>query len=296
MVPISEETFSDQDILELANEEIDLEMAPAVLKVREEFYVTPITVPILPNIYKYEIPYRAMGSQVRLLQIVVGNQVYPISRIEPEQNTFFNTSSYVDTSVFWLENNSVVFASPFTNASKIIFHIYLKPNDLVDTRRVGVISGIDTVNGIININNLSFPANLTAGSLCDLLQARPNHKTYTFDVPIVSVNPTTKQIFLGPGNIPTGLMIGDNIASAGECMIPQIPSELHPMLAQTVACRILEALGDTKNLQLANNKLADMEKKLLAMIGTRTPGNIQKINNLGGLIRRGRRFYGFGRY
>ena len=69
---------------------------------------------------------------------------------------------------------------------------------------------------------------------------------------------------------------------------------LQPMLAQAVACRVLEAMGDNDNLRLANVKLAEMENNLFALIDQRTEGNPQKINNINGIINRSR--VGFRRY
>ena len=71
----------------------------------------------------------------------------------------------------------------------------------------------------------------------------------------------------------------DLVTLAGETIIPQIPDELHSMLAQRVACRCLEALGDQQGLQAANLKLAEMEAKSATLINDRIESSPQKIVN-----------------
>jgi hypothetical protein len=81
---------------------------------------------------------------------------------------------------------------------------------------------------------------------------------------------------------------------AQECFIPQIPQELHSMLAQRVSCRCLEALGDMQKLQMANAKLQEMEKRTDNLIDNRAESSPQKVVNSKGPLSRtitGRRYY-----
>ena len=89
--------------------------------------------------------------------------------------------------------------------------------------------------------------------------------------------------------IPDELSVGDYLANEGECKIPSIPTELHSMLAQRVACRCLEALGDMAGLQMANQKLAEMELKTGSLIGNRVEGANLKVVNRHGFLRQSRR-------
>jgi hypothetical protein len=65
---------------------------------------------------------------------------------------------------------------------------------------------------------------------------------------------------------------------------------MHVVLAQAVACRVLEALGDTEALKNASAKLENMERRILSVIDTRTEGNSQKILNLNGHLRQNKYF------
>ena len=89
--------------------------------------------------------------------------------------------------------------------------------------------------------------------------------------------------------IPEELVIGDYVAQANQCIIPNIPTELHSMLAQRVVCRCMEALGDMQGLQMANQKLAEMELKTGSLIDNRCEGAALKVVNRHGFLRQSRR-------
>jgi hypothetical protein len=89
--------------------------------------------------------------------------------------------------------------------------------------------------------------------------------------------------------LPDELTIGDYVAQANQTIIPNIPTELHSMLAQRVACRCLEALGDMQGLQMANQKLAEMELKTGSLIDNRVEGAPLKVVNRHGFLRQSRR-------
>ena len=81
----------------------------------------------------------------------------------------------------------------------------------------------------------------------------------------------------GTITVPEKLIVNDVIALSEETIIPQIPLELHSMLAQRAAMRCLESLGDVPGLQSAAAKLADMEVKTGMIIDNRVESSPQKI-------------------
>lgn len=300
LVPISQITFSNTDILRFANEEIELKMIPDILRVKEEYYVTNELTDITSGQSRYPIPYRAIGSRLRLLTYITGENKYPLTRIQPELIPYFQFgTTNIEGASFYVENNDVVIITKATpTTGQLDFAFYLKPNKLVAETRVGLITSIDRVgdgtNGSVTVSNSTFPSNFTTNSLIDFLQAKPGFRTYDYDVTVTNVNPTTKQVFMALSDIPDNLVVGDHVATAGECMTPQVPAELQSMLAQTVACRLLESMGDVNNLKVALVKLSEMEKNLFSIIDNRTEGNPQKINNVNGLMARSR--VGYRRY
>lgn len=136
-------------------------------------------------------------------------------------------------------------------------------------------------------------------SLVDFLQTNPGHRTYTYDVLLVSVNGTVgafnaNQLKTYANNSSGGqltylnIKIGDYIGLQHECIIPQIPPELHNALAERAASRVLMAIGDVQGYQISQAKLAEMNKMQETLIGSRIESSVPKVFNRYSLLRLGK--------
>jgi hypothetical protein len=140
----------------------------------------------------------------------------------------------------------------------------------------------------------------TVNSKVDFLQTDPGHRTFTYDIKIKAINGTVgkfkKTDLQNFMNNSSGgqlsfynIQLGDYICLANECIIPQIPPELHNALAERAASRILMALGDQQGLANSQAKIAEMDKKQDTLIGQRIEGSVNKIFNSFSLLRIGKR-------
>lgn len=135
-----------------------------------------------------------------------------------------------------------------------------------------------------------------AGCLVDFLQTNPGHRTYTYDVELLSIdgnygtfNASELKKYLGnssggvQGFIP--VKIGDYICLQNECIIPQIPPELHHALAERAASRVLMSIGDRDGYAITSAKIAEMDKKQETLIGSRVESSVPKVFNRNSLLR-----------
>jgi hypothetical protein len=296
-VPISSITFSDEDLLSFAQEETELKLLPSILAVKEEFYVTLATIPLVENQSDYEIPYRAIGNKVRSVfyeqqpgtMLTLANVP-----IELMNNYTINTFPY-QFAGFVLENDHLKLVPRISSGvnGNLLLRYYLRPNKIVKMARGARIRSIDRTTGVIEVSNgatgaNTVPSNITITTQIDFIKGKSTNKTYSFDIDPAAVNASGGTITFATGSIPEQLVVGDWICNAGETVIPQVPPELHVMLAQAVACRVLESLGDTQGLQNANQKLAEMEQKLLSVIDTRVESPFRKIVTTNSILVKGR--------
>lgn len=304
-IPESQVTFSNDDILAFANEEIMVGIVPSVLKMHEEFYVYPFAINLDSNQSFYDIPDRAIGSKIKVCyyQDFSGN-LQEMARIDPSSLAFFqNRSSYNYPRAFYLENNYIVLVPAIgtTPNGTLLPKIFLRPNQLVTTDRSATIETIDLTTGTITVDAL--PSFFDTSQTYDITQQAGGHRLKNMELVPISINTTTNTMVFAPptslqpnANIPPALnvglsadlRVGDVICIANETIIPQCPNELHPILAQRVACRVLEAQKDSEGLQSANQKLAEMEVNLGILIDNRTEGMPQKVNNLRSALRSGK--------
>lgn len=291
MLPDSESTFRTVDFLAFANSELKVGVLPVVMSLQEEFYVYSETTTLVANKSFYEIPYRAIGGKLRDLfyQDTQGNLV-EMTRISPDDKVLYQESAVDHSFIFYyIQGNSVVLV-PNVNSNpsgSLIFTYFIRPSELVEESRVAIITGIstNTLLGTTTYTVDGVPTGMTVSSELDLLQARPGHKIRRIDLTPTAINTVAATITFNTSDIDSETEVGDHIAFSGECIIPQCPTDLQPMLSQRIASRCLEALGDTQGLTNANTKLQEMEIKSAVLVDNRVVGSPQKVVNHKGLLR-----------
>lgn len=292
MIPENERTFSEDGFLAMANEEMLLGIVPSVMSYNEEYYVYPIEVALVSETSNYEIPYRAIGGKLRdLFYRDVNGNLVEMSRISPNDKSMYQQTAVGSNFLFYyLEGNNIVL-SPRVGISPqgtLVFTIHMRPSNLVSEDRVAIITAITTGISTTTYTVDAIPTGFSVSTLFDLLQAKPGHKIRKFDLTSTLVDIATTSITFNTSDIDTDTEVGDIIAFASECIIPQCPSDLQPMLAQRVAARCLEALGDTQGLTNANTKLQEMEMKTSTLIDNRVIGSPSKVVNTRGLLKSSR--------
>lgn len=290
-IPESQVTFQDSDILAFANEEMQIGLVPSVLQLHEEFFTAPYDIPLSPNQSAYPIPGRPIGQKLRnLFYKDTDGNLKEMARILPENLVYYQLRTAINyPNTFFLSDNNIVLVPEISSGpvGTLVATIFQRPSQLVTSDQVATITNINLNSGVISFDQI--PSTFTTGSLYDFLQLAGGHKCYSINVAPLSINTAQNTITFPPALIPqigpNILQVGDMVCLAGECFIPQVPDELHSVLAQRVACRIMEAQGDVQGLQAANLKLQEMEVKIGILIDNRTEGNPQKVNNLRGSLR-----------
>lgn len=309
MIPTSQSTFSNADFLAMANQEMRIGLVPSILQYHEEYYArdsAPVT--IVANQSNYPIPYRSVGGKFReVFYMNTDGSLRSMTRISPDDRPHYqDTNSQNNFIFFYLKGNEVVLVPNVSSnpVGSLVFTFYMRPNELVDEGRVANITNVATGASTTVYTVDAIPSGLTSfvqggttvsgfstASKLDVLQRNPGHKTIAYDIYPTIVDSVNKQITFNNtdiNDISTGLssiVPGDYIAFAGECIIPQAPADLHDVLAQRVAMRCLQSLGDQASYQLAQSKLQEMEKWTGTIVDNRSEGQAKKVTNHRGLLR-----------
>lgn len=373
--PLSQVTYSDEDLLKFANHELFLAQVPSVMQYHEDYFSYRESVPLKINKSRYDIPYRAIGQKIYDVYYNdpgAGGHLRKLSRIDSADKAFFqfNNNGYITPAHYYFEANQVCLTTEIGEAitGDLIFVYYLRPNNLVLDSRAAICENFtreitvdittmiagDTLtlgsviftagtsfaigaNSTITASNLNnaintegthlatvtnnivtafyetldttvsssnsaalsidtkqgiqfdqVPTNITNGSLVDFLKKKGGHRTYTFDVKLGRNVVSSNIIKFDVGQIPEDFEAEDYICSQFECIIPQIPSDLHSLLAERTVARILEAQGDMQGLQMANAKIGDMESRQATMMQNRAEGSPRKVFNRNSLLRYGK--------
>lgn len=296
MLPNAQVAFKIADFLGFANEEMDMAILPYVLSHHEDHFLTHVYIPLQSGVSRYEIPYRAIGSKLNDLTYEVDGQTYEMTRITKSEDLYYEYGPLGSTSTmlrtFYVEGNEIVLVPGLTQGSvatgRLRMSFYLRPNNLVEESRAMIVTGIDRTTGIITVDKV--PSDVQVSTPVDLIKTRSPHTTIVWDQMLIAVDSINRTIQMAPANIPATFTVGDYICLAEECIIPQIPTDIHSMLAQRIACRCLEALNDQTGLAAANAKLAEMESRGSSIIDSRVESAPQKVLNRHGFLRTGRRY------
>jgi len=290
-VPINQSTFTVDDLLEFANEELQLGVVPKIMSVHEDHLLYEDEVSIESGRLDYEIPNRALGNKLRDVQMRVGpGVVREMTRIGIGER-FDDAYSAVSTTLpqFYVKGNKVVLNSVNSASGySLVFVYYIRPSTMVPEEEVGVVQDVvDNGDGTSRVALGQVPTAFTTSSIFDMYKGTSPCSILNKDLVPVSVDSVGKSVTFNTDDIPKELVAGDHLSLAGESNLPQIPIELHPMLAQMVACRVLEALGDTQGLQNALIKLKQMDTAAGMLIDNRIDDAPQKVVNRHSVLRTG---------
>lgn len=287
-VPISQITFDDPGILSIADEEIQLGVVPFLMQVREEYLVDSLDYSIDGSTRSFDIPSRSIGAKLRDVTVLINpaddaNQ--PNERSLPQINAEDavynnNYNNFLSIPSFFMRDNAVVLspgASSFAGQTLRLYY-FKRPSKLIQTSACSQITAISTNTAIVNLTPTNFGSGGLINITVDVVKAKPPFKILTMDLQI-SID-TTTNIATFPANLSTyDISVGDYICLAGESPIPILPVELHSLLAQRVAVKILASLGDNQNFQIATDRLKEMEHNIRGLISNRVEGANRKVVN-----------------
>lgn len=294
MLPSTQQTFQEADFLMFANEEMDNSVVPFIHSFRQDYLLGSTDVPFEQNVLRYKIPERAIASKLRDVSIKdsAGN-VYEMTRIFIEDEPYFQYN-YAGAGMngfrcFYTEADEIVFPEGTSLFGPISFKMsyYIRPNQLVSESRVARVVNVDKNTNTITIDN--FPTVFGGATKFDITSCKSPYTLVAMDIE-PTVLPNSNSLTMTFETLPRYISKGDVVSLPEETIIPQIPVELHSLLAQRVAMRCLEALGDTQGLSNATAKLQEMEAKLGGVLSDRVEGAPQKVNNLHSNLRASRRW------
>ncbi len=135
------------------------------------------------------------------------------------------------------------------------------------------------------------PSDWTTTLTFDIQNGQPQFQPKGDDLTVSNVDIGLSQMTFD--SLPSTVVVGDWISVSNTSVIPQIPYQLFPYLAQCVANLCMAGMADSEPYQDGVRKLALMKEDLLKLLQPRDMGNVQTIVNRGGLFDNGQ-FWGWG--
>jgi len=285
--PNSQNTLQPVDIIAFLDQEMRTTIVPLVLAAQEEFWVTNYDKPVLQGVFNYTIPKRAAFATWRDVVFVdANNNEINMSMLSPEYLKLTypaggNPPLYVFG--FILQNDQIILY-PNTAGTPVQYRLRMKvkrrPNNLTETTNCAQVTAINTGTNVVSVN--AIPSTWTTSDTFDIIPNSPQFTSLQDDQTILAIAANTITFSSLPTNPQTGaftMKVGDWICPSQMSCIPQVPYDMFPLLVQRGIIRVLEALGDTQNLQVAERRYQDMAVDFARTVSPRIDGAPKKIVN-----------------
>lgn len=287
IAPSSDPLYDDEDFLALADDVIEQLIVPLLLSVRQEFFVTVYDQAITSGTDVYAIPYRAIGRALRDLKVYDGSTTRDLVLVPPEDAHIY-TSSDTPCGFYFRGDKIVLVPEPTSSTLTLKVWYNLAPSRLVKADQAAVVTGSTATTVTVS----SLPSTITTDTVVDFIQAKSGNSILAMDKTVTNASGTT--LTFAVDDIPTDLAIGDYVSVYQTTPVLPLPNEAYPLLETATAKRILHSLGDFEAAgQLEKDETEEM-KRLKVLLEPRVEGESTVILSRGGLLRRGRRRFGWG--
>lgn len=273
MIPTDQTTFTASDLLRFATDELRLTLLPLLLSEREEFYLTEAgaTQALVAGTAACQMPARAVGQMLRDAYIVDANgNISNLTRIEYDERPDFDVTATGVPQHFYLRNNKIVLLPiPSSADYSLCTPYYIRPSKLIETTAAAQITAVTSTTITVS----SLPTTITTSTTVDFIRNTGGFECISIDETPTIIASTT----LTFAAVPTGTAIGDWIALSGESPIPQLPAELHPLLSERTARKVMKAIGDANGVKLSEETIREMTEGALLITSNRVQGEPKRI-------------------
>jgi len=263
--------LSTSDILQILTEELR-NYIPAFLKgIREEYLVAELEIEVTSPVV--QAPTRAVGAAFRAVGWAADGNSYPrpLSRIEPERMSGHALTAG-EPSGYVFRGNTIILV-PGVSSGTIVLAYQQRPGQLVlpsDCAEVTAILGS-------TVTVAAKPTAFDDDTVFDFVSAAPNFTATALDYNADGL----EAVWTGNDVVLTAagaalLSVGDYLCAAGETPIPQIPIEVHDLLAQAGALKMAQAQGSSRLDAIAQG-LADLRAQLTVILSPRSDGSARPI-------------------
>lgn len=294
VIPNTSNLFSLANIASMLDDMMRKRVIPLVKSVKEEYWVTTLTVPISATQTFYPIPYRAVGHALRDVAMQDNNNnLLQLVRYEPEDVKFplipYN-SPYFRLGYYLQDFNVVLFPPQVANyvAYTILMKYERRPSNLVLSTTCGQVTSFDSNASTLTLSFV--PTSWTTATTLDIINNLPPFNSVADDVVITAINGLTLTVTIPSGFSSTfWTSVAANFWAAPSMTtpIPQIPYEAFPYLTALGKKACLEGLGDVNMIKSADEDIADAKVLINSILTPRVEGTPKQLSGFGGIINYG---------
>lgn len=285
LLPSAQILFSDEELVAFMSDELMITCMTEIKKAKKEFFVKITDVPIVAGQTTYSIPQRAYSSAIRDFSFLdVNNNEFNCPHLIPEvvkDGGIYGTPGNLYGAYF--QGDQLIVYTGTSNPTSIRIRWERRPNNLALSSQSARITAINT--GLNQVTVASVPSGVfSVGTEVDFINNNPPFDSKGDDYPITGI---LANVFTFSGGLPTGIAINNYIAPSGKSPVAQVPYELHLVISQLGASKVLQAKGD-QNWQNERAMGNEMLSQFIQSISPRVEGSPNVITNRRGIWNQGR--------
>lgn len=275
LLPASQATYTQADMLALLNEALQSEVIPYILSLAENYFVTTVQIPIIqssstayvqasagsagPNV-AYQLPPDAIGKKLVNVSVVTAQGIM----LTLPQVTPWQIGSQVSYTTGCFTQGDLLYLFPAAAYSSLVTIQLTYPQaplalcDDTGTPAAGEPSSAEVGNvavdtfgkptGVITVNG-TLPSSFTVGAVVNFVSGQPQFRT-TAAAAITNISGfqlTVDPVVLTDAQGRATVNVGDWVANVGYAPFLQLPVEARNLVTQAAIVKILEGLGDNKS-------------------------------------------------
>lgn len=273
--PTGQNTFTNTDILALADEELAALVVPALVELREEYFLTFSDVSIVAGTNAYAIPNRAIGMAVREVKLVDSSGGYTdIPQLTPE--ALKDDTSGSPQAFYMRENSIILWPRPAASVGTVRIFFLRQHSQLVETSSAAVITSFANGNLTANVN--AIPSTFAVGDTYDIIKSTGGQEIINTDLSVTSVGASSLDF---TNALASSTQVGWYIAEAGQTPLVSLPPEYRHVLAQAVTVRVLKSMR-MKGWEAEEKTLQQMLESAATVASPRVIGETTKILSVWG--------------
>jgi len=258
--------LSDEKILGIADRLLLMRIAPALVRINENYYLVNEDFNFVTNQREYVLPQYAMFNKVHSVELISNGATIQLERELPDRSRFRTDTNSGQPRVFWLMHDTLSFyPKPNNSTDSYRVYYYRRPSRLVLTSKAAVVTNVNKLNGEVTYSAAP-PATFTATSTHDFYSKNPPFKRNTQGITATALAGAVQTF---PIASVQNITVGSYACVLDETVFPDMPPELQHLFSLVIIGEIAKAQNDTTKYQLTDKEINEAVEMSYAVIGQR---------------------------
>lgn len=281
---------TDANLLLDADNQMDELLIPLVLGVNSEFYVRVDNQTTVADQAEYPIPARCVASVPRQVFLISSDEqpVEPLPHVSLSERYAFSQGGGYPCAYAVQDDQIVLLPTPSTGGDTLRILYEYQPGKLIAASSCAHVANYA---GAGDFECDDVPAAWTTSTTLDLLMGTSPFSLLSEGlVPSAVVTGASGTVTVDPADISSRVATGDSgfyLCPTGYTCVPQIPADIHAVLALAVAVEVLDQVGDPLS-QPMRGKLELALRRAQSKLQPRVKGAPLKIVSKHSYLRKGR--------